>query len=104
MVKKATPKSVTEPTAETAEPVQTQTASVSAETQTVVVPKAKKKQIELSDEDFKKLTENNWSKAAWEVVARKHHFDPDTLEQLDRRIYLATHKVWSKQEQRRGGI
>jgi hypothetical protein len=75
-------------------------------TKTDGVPKttSKKKQVELSDDDFTKLLSANFSNSAWEIIARKHSFELGTQDRVSERVYLATHKAWPKQEPKKGGI
>ena len=63
---------------------------------------AKKKQIELSDDDIALLNMSQFSDAAWEDVARKHSFDPASREPIPNsknRGYLAQHKKWEPKPQ-----
>lgn len=67
---------------------------------------AKKRQVELSDDDFAHLNAAQFSDQAWEDVARKHGFDPATRELIpnsNNRSYMALPKKWAPKPQK-GGI
>lgn len=74
-----------------------ETASVETEAPVKTQPAVKKKQFELSDNDFTFLGSNQYSDAAWESIGRRHGIDPATREVLpntNNRAFLAMPKKW----------